>query len=254
VKVQLLRYTEGGVDLIAESARVSGVPEDLSSREIVRMIVENDYSSALEHISFTFDLSGISIALSRELLEHRIASHTARSTRYNEEADFSYYLPREVQDRPEAQTAYRRAMAQANQAFQTLRRMGVSRESARYLLPLGTHTHYIWTVNARSLINFLGLRLCVRAAPEIRALAREIHGIVVGLYPEIFETIDCRGYHLGLCPENEVRNSPQGRGCPYKNPKNRGTFPAKPGSRGYIPTKKELKEAPRSGRGAREQR
>ncbi|HID65831.1 MAG TPA: thymidylate synthase (FAD), partial [Aquificaceae bacterium] len=37
----------------------------------------------LKHIYFTFDISEIIIAISRELLEHRIASHTARSTRYN---------------------------------------------------------------------------------------------------------------------------------------------------------------------------
>ena len=77
VKVRLLRYTPDGIKLVAEGCRVSGIPEGLSDEEIVRMVVENDYTSAIEHIYFTFDISEISIALSRELLEHGIASHTA---------------------------------------------------------------------------------------------------------------------------------------------------------------------------------
>ena len=93
VKVKLLRYTRGGIGLIAGSARVSGIPPSLNSRKAVRMMVENDYGSVLEHVYFTFDISEMSIALSRELLEHRIASHTARSTRYHVEEGFGYVTP-----------------------------------------------------------------------------------------------------------------------------------------------------------------
>lgn len=210
---------------------MSGVPPQLSNEEIVRMIVENDYSSALEHISFTFELSEISVALSRELLEHRIASHTARSTRYNEEQDFGYYVPKELEKNKEALKLYNDAIKKVALTYAALRSAKISRESARYLLPLAMHTSYIWTVNARSLINFLGLRLCVRAAPEIRELAKEIHRIVSKIYPAIFADLGCRGVNLALCPENEVRDSPQGKLCPYKVR----------GSKAYIPTKKEVR-------------
>jgi thymidylate synthase (FAD) len=232
MKVELINYTKGGVELVARSARVSGVPENLKDTEIVKMIVENDYSSALEHISFTFNLSGISIALSRELLEHRIASHTARSTRYQEESDFKYYTPTEIEKNEEAREYYKSVMKQLSQVYKNLKAMGISRESRRYVLPLATHTNYIWTVNARSLINFLGLRLCVRAAPEIRELAKQIYDIVVKLYPEIFEGIGCRGKIMAVCPENEVRDSPQGKDCPYKIR----------GSKAFIPTKKDVRK------------
>jgi len=92
--------------------------------------------------------------------------------------------------------------------------MGITRETVRHLLPLATHTNYVWTINARSLMNFLGMRLCVRAAPEINDMAKQIHAIVVKLYPEIFKGKYCRGYNLGVCPENEVRASTK---CPFKN-------------------------------------
>ncbi len=219
MNVKLLRYTENGVELVARSARVSGVPENLSDEEIIKMIVENDYTSALEHISFTFDISGISIALSRELLEHRIASHTARSTRYNIEKNFNYVIPSIIKNDEELLSMFRNAMEVAREMYAKIYdrmiekgyKKSEAREVARYVLPMAAHTHYIWTINARSLINFLGLRLCKRASPEIRELAQKIYDIVVKIYPEIFENIGCRGYTIGLCPENEARPSD----CPF---------------------------------------
>jgi thymidylate synthase (FAD) len=231
MKVKLLKYTKDGVDLIAHSARVSGVSKDVSRDEVIRMIVENDYSSALEHISFTFDLQDISIALSRELLEHRIASHTARSTRYIEEGEFEYFVPKEFENDKELLKLYNDTMADLSKNYKKLRDMGATRESTRHILPLGACTNYIWTVNARSLINFLGLRLCTRAAPEIKELAKSLHALVVEVYPEIFKNIECRGQNLAVCPENEVRDSPQGKGCPHK----------RKGSSTYIPTKRDVR-------------
>jgi thymidylate synthase (FAD) len=235
LKVKLLRVTDDGVNLVANSARVSGVPESMDEKSIVRMIVENDYSSALEHIVFTFDISDISIAISRELLEHRIASHTARSTRYNIEEGFGFvnpleYIPEiETIAGKDAEKEFLKAMEDARKHYIRIYRIlekyssSIAKEVARYVLPVAAHTHYVWTVNARSLINFLMLRLCVRAAPEMRELAKKIREIVVEIYPEIFSGIGCRGYTLGICPENEARP----KNCPYRK---------------LIKTKKEVKK------------
>lgn len=228
VKVKLLRYTADGVRLIAGSARVSGLPKGLEDGRVVRMMVENDYGSILEHVYFTFDISEVSIALSRELLEHRVASHTARSTRYHVEEGFGYVIPSLLEGDMELLEDYRKTMEDNRGRYiQFYRRMlerGFSEEEARevsrYLLPLAAHTRYVWTVNARSLINFLGLRLCVRASPEMRELASKIKEVVEKVYPEIFAGVGCRGVNFGLCPENENRPA----SCPYL---------------GKIPSKKE---------------
>ncbi len=227
VKVKLLKYTTDGVKLVANCCRVSGIPE-MDDEDIVRMVVENDYTSAIEHIYFTFEISEMSIAISRELLEHRIASHTARSTRYNLEEGFSYTIPPVDEEIAEIlKEAMESARKYYSEIYGKMLEKGYSkaeaREVSRYVLPMATHCTYIWTVNARSLINFLGLRLCVRAAPEMRELAQKIYDIVVKIYPEIFEGVGCRGVNYGVCPENEVRP----KNCPYRN---------------KIPTKKELKK------------
>lgn len=224
MEVKLLRVTKGGINLVAESARVSGVLPTQSAKEIVELITDNDYSSVLEHIYFTFDLAGISVALSRELLEHRIASHTARSTRYIEEGGFGYYTPEELEEEgnEEAVEIYRSAMKNANEAYVKLRELGIAREQARYVLPMALHTHYVVTMNVRSLINFFMLRLCVRASPEIRKLAMHMYKICMEEYPDIFSRIWCRGFTLGVCPENEVRPNE----CPFKK---------------LVPKKREIK-------------
>ncbi|MGB2727957.1 MAG: FAD-dependent thymidylate synthase [Halobacteriota archaeon] len=214
MEVKLLRVTEEGIDLVAEAAKVSGVFSTQSAKEIVELIVDNDYSSVLEHINLTFDISRISVALSRELLEHRIASHTARSTRYMEEKGFGYYVPRELERKGKEEEAriYREAMKNAKEAYTKLRELGIAKEQARYVLPLALHTHYVVTMNVRSLLNFFMLRLCVRAAPEIRELAMRLYKICLDEYPAIFSNIWCRGFTLGVCPENEVRPNE----CPFK--------------------------------------
>jgi thymidylate synthase (FAD) len=227
MEIELITHTKNGIELVAKSARVSGVPPGMADADIVRMIVENDYMSAVEHISFTFDIKEMSIAASREFLEHRMSSHTGRSTRYNEEEGFGYYIPKEIENNSLALAEFTRAMEDANKSYVRLKELGIKREGRRYVLPMAMHCRYLWTVNARSLINFLGLRLCVRASPELREMAKKIHGIAVKIYPEIFEGVDCRGRILGVCPENEVR---EGFPCPYKK------------GRLYIPTKKDLKK------------
>lgn len=226
MEVKLLKATEGGMELVADSARVSGIPGGISNEQIVKMIVDNDYSSALEHIVFTFELKDISIALARELLEHRMVSHTGRSTRYNEESGFGYYVPVELQraGKEKQLEKFNETVALMDKAYKELRASGVSRESARYLLPLALHATYIWTINARSLMNFLGLRLCVRAAPEFRELAAKIYALASEKYPVIFKDIKCRAWMWGVCPENGVRASTN---CPYKE---------------KIPTKDDVKK------------
>ncbi len=249
---------ECGGDKNCERCGGSGLREPTDS-EIFNMVLENDYSSALEHIVFTFEIHGLSKGNSAELLEHRIASHTGRSTRYQSEVSFDYVLPPAVsqilkkysispdeykamvengevnisdasEEDIEVLRLYSQAVKAGKNAYKSLLEIGVPKESARYALPFSVHTAYTYTINLRSLINFLGLRLCVRASPEMRCLASKIYLAVREAFPEI-DRVWCRGYNHASCPENEVRDSPQGRECPFKNPE----------SDVFIPTKKHIR-------------
>lgn len=217
MEVKLLNYTKDGIKLIADAVRVTSPEFDkVDDKDIVRKMVKHDYGSALEHISFTFELKDISVALSRELLEHRMTSHTAKSTRYVSESreNFKYYIPpaiiREMilfGDYP-LRVKYRKHMEDTYNLYKEIEAK-VDRESARYVLPMALQCTYIWTINVRSLINFLRLRQCRCASPEMQELARQVKEIVLKIYPDIFEGVYCRGSFLGICPEPKSRTCSQ---------------------------------------------
>ena len=59
----------------------------------------------------------------------------------------------------------------AYDAYVRLVEQGVAREVARSVLPVGAYTEFYWTVNARSLMNFVSLRAAETAQREIRRYA-----------------------------------------------------------------------------------
>ena len=67
----------------------------------------------------------------------------------------------------ELRAAYEAAFA----VYERLVEQGVARELARCVMPVGAYTEFYWTVNARSLMNFLSLRAAEAAQREIRRYA-----------------------------------------------------------------------------------
>lgn len=60
-------------------------------------------------------------------------------------------------------------------------------EDARYVLPNACETKIIFTMNARTLLNFLKHRCCDRAQWEIRELAKEMRTQLIEVCPTLFE-------------------------------------------------------------------
>ena len=73
------------------------------------------------------------------------------------------------------------------------------------MLPEGTHTSLVMTMNARELRHFFALRCCERAQWEIRQLANEMLTICKRQAPLLFENAGPSCVALGYCPEK--------RGC-----------------------------------------
>lgn len=211
MQVVILDYTRNWREIIKEAVVISNKElRDETLENLLDMIIENDYSSVLEHISVTMKISGVSIALAREFLEHRIGiSHTGRSTRYNEENNFHYYVPNGLPSW--AHSKFLRLVERIQKFYNEMIENGIPKEKARYILPLATHTEYVITMNMRSLRHFLSLRLCVRASPEIRELAQMIKKEVSSIFPFV-RKFGCRGENQGVCPENDVRL----KSCPNK--------------------------------------
>jgi thymidylate synthase (FAD) len=59
-------------------------------------------------------------------------------------------------------------------AYERLVELGVARELARCVMPVGAYTEFYWTINARSLMNFVSLRAADSAQREIRRYAEAV--------------------------------------------------------------------------------
>ncbi|MEM0111543.1 MAG: FAD-dependent thymidylate synthase [Candidatus Parvarchaeota archaeon] len=229
---------------VVYSARMSGVPQGIPAEEVFKMIVRNDYGSALEHIILKFDVK-MTKGNAPELLEHRIASHSGYSTRYvrvyegvdREEQVYEIILPQHLNG--ESRDRFLTAVSNCLQLYEELLASGLPKESARYVLPFCLAVGiYHYTINLRSLLNLLGLRLCVRASPEFRCLASQLYFNLIKSLPLLHGLVGCRGFMRGACPESDVTGVRVGKQHPFYPPcpfKNRDTDI-------FIPTVKELRD------------
>lgn len=139
------------------------------------------HASTLEHLYYTFYIQGISRACLQELARHRIASLSVKSTRYTlkELKEEESFLPFCVDNMERAKhflvfTSNQAVNEASILALENLRKLLVSNignDLAKFAMPESYKTELTWSINARSLQNFLRLRSSNNALWEIRALA-----------------------------------------------------------------------------------
>lgn len=144
----------------------------------------NKHKSVLEHLFYNFDIKGISRACLQELSRHRIASLSVKSTRYTLKE-----LNKEESFLPLCKDTYKRAQKfivlqghelidfNAIHSLENLRlavKDSIANDIAKYIIPECYKTELVWSINARSLQNFLELRTAKVALKEIRELAYSV--------------------------------------------------------------------------------
>lgn len=152
------------------------------------------HASTLEHLNYNFYIQEISRACLQELARHRHASFSVKSTRYtlkelrNEEefieGDFENagrYLV--LCGHEEVDNASIKALENLRLILQT----SISLDLAKYCLPESYKTELTFSINARSLQNFLSLRSSKAALWEIRALAKAMFEALPEEHRFIFE-------------------------------------------------------------------
>jgi len=170
---------------------------------------QNKHSSTLEHITYNFKIEGISRALLQELARHRLASLSVKSTRYTLKElkeELSFYTPLspvfnakkdkgspwhfERASKYLVLTGVDMVDEMSIYALENLRLVlleGISNDKAKYCLPESYKTELAWSINARSLQNFLALRTSKAALWEIRDLANTIYDILPDDHKYLFE-------------------------------------------------------------------
>src|SRR5690348_7063671 len=155
---------------------------------LIRFLMRERHGTPFEHNAFRFHIR-CPLFVAREWFRHRVGSFNEFSMRYAKATD-EFYVPEpddvrtqvgkpgsysfEPVDPELAESAREELRAVYEHAYETYERLveqGVARELARAVIPVGAYTEFYWTLNARSLMNFVSLRAAETAQREIRRYA-----------------------------------------------------------------------------------
>ena len=193
----------GGDDAVVEAARVSygkGVTEAERDRKLIHFLLANRHETPFEHSVFKFHIK-CPIFVARQWFRHRMSSYNEISGRYTKMKE-ECCLPENLRTQKARNYVYEMVEPELNkelrdkiqdhydktfELYNELLEKGVAKEHARIILPLALYTQFYWTINARSLMNFLSLRSDIHAQGEIREYADVIGQIFQENMPYTYE-------------------------------------------------------------------
>lgn len=170
---------------------------------VVRMLIESKHASPIESVVMRFWIK-MPIAIDRQHMTHRVASHNGMSGRYRTMPNEFYHMPAEVADltnkaltrlfgsnvhAQEATQRYHTLCLEANFQYEILIKQFKEaekmnhidnlefkrlREFYRGVLPQHNMTERITVMNLRSFANYQKLRNSSHAQPEIQEVARQM--------------------------------------------------------------------------------
>ena len=194
-----------GTDLtIVNAARVSFGKRkesfDAKDTELVDYLALNEHTAPFRHAYLTFHVKA-PIFVFRQWMKHRIASDFNEiSGRYVEFQEDEFFVPAhfrqqakvnkqgsagEIEEgrREVALDAFLEACQQSVVQYKKLIELGVCREQARCVLPLGLYSEVYWTASLQAVAHFLHLRLDSHAQWEIRQYAQAVRDLTEPLFP-----------------------------------------------------------------------
>jgi len=206
-----------------KAARVSygqGLKTPQKDKSLVLYLMEHGHETPFEHIVFTFHVKA-PLFVTRQWFRHRIGSFNEISQRYTEVKEEEFYVPDNVrvnisEDRQKSvevedtallesiRESIQKACEESYRVYKELLNKGVARELARVVLPLSTYTQFYWTVNARSLMNFLSLRADSHAQWEIQQYPLVIAEFFKETCPWTYDAFIKFTYKGDLLPKQNV--------------------------------------------------
>lgn len=191
-----------GDDLsIVNAARVSFNNESLELEErdekLIYFLAKHKHWTPFEQNSLKFRVK-CPIFITRQWMKHRTWVFNEISARYTK-FDNTVYIPEEFReqspsnrqasieainiDQAKAHEVYESAVKAALDGYFQLLELGVCREQARGILPVGSHTQFITTVNLRNFMHWYYLRIACGAQWEIQQYARAAFKLVKPAFP-----------------------------------------------------------------------
>lgn len=207
----------GTDETIASAAWVSYAKQAESHTDddvsrLIRYLMKHKHGTPFEHVVFQFHVKA-PIFVAREWFRHRIGSFNEVSGRYKT-FEPEYYTPEQF--RIKAKTNKQGSVIpeespdqsnwtvvedwnnnlidlltdgyeRAYDTYTDLLAEGVANELARLIMPVGQYTEWWWTVNLRSLFNFMSLRSEETAQWEIRQYSYALEKIIEEIVPAAYK-------------------------------------------------------------------
>jgi thymidylate synthase (FAD) len=159
-----------------------------TNADYIRKLIRNEHESVLEHASWTVLISGVSRALSHQLVRHRVGfAFSQLSQQYHDESNVRFVRPAGIDSAPQlleiweramhdSQSAYRKILAELSSGTTPLsgehrERLRALRSAARSVLPNASETAIVATINARALRHFLRVRGGIMGDFEMRCVS-----------------------------------------------------------------------------------
>lgn len=187
---------------VVNAARVSFARRhdvmQLGDEALIGFLMREEHGTPFEHNFLSFHVRA-PLFVVHEWERHRIASYNEKSGRYSTFEEL-FFVPENVRSQigkpgayvftpvdPELAAEVRDIINVHNQMsyqmYLDLLDAGVAREQARLLLPPTLYTEFWFSVNARSLMNFLHLRNSEHAMEEIREFAIALEELFAEVMP-----------------------------------------------------------------------
>jgi thymidylate synthase (FAD) len=186
----------------------AGEIEPAKMQRLISNVIESGHGSTIEHVVFTFGISGVSRTLSHQLVRHRAGvAFDQQSQRYVTYKRAATMEPQTIADAdPSVRERYEEQVADSMAAYADLVAAGIPAEDARFVFPNATRTNLVMTTNLRALIHMSGLRLCTMAQWEIRRLFQLIRHEIFTVSPFLGSFLAPKCVPLGYCDEMNNRD------------------------------------------------
>ena len=178
-----------------------------SNQEHLANILAVNHGSVLEHVSFNWFFTDVSIVFTQELIRHRVGTAISQeSLRFVRLTDLGQWVPECFADMPEAKLLFQDAFFEAEQMYKDLLTWAAAKEgadsfddikdfntkklytsAARRVAPIGLASNIGWTCNMRELRHVLALRTSPAAEEEMRLIFGAVGHIMKERYPNFFQ-------------------------------------------------------------------
>ena len=138
--------------------------------------IASGHGRTMEFPDIHLILDGYSARVIREFYTHIgcLPTRLQSSTRYVDAKSFKYVTPPSISKNEEAKKTYDETMDHIREGYAKLEELGIKREDAAMVLPLGMETVIVDKRNFRNLVDMARNRMCTRAYWEYRELMNDI--------------------------------------------------------------------------------